>query len=136
GFDQSKFASVEGHGSVNFRHIPFNDNEVGNAYIRCASELFSLVKNRIREGKTGGCQIQVVFPDKGNTMLLNGLSAMLKTASLESPKISWQVIMVDAGMDGLVVLKKVDADASRFTNKVIYHTEEIDLTRSLSELDK
>src|SRR5690606_7694501 len=73
GFDQSGFTSVEGQGSVNFRNIPFNDDEVGNAYLGCASEVFSLVKDRIRDGNPGGCLIQVVFPNKGDTVLLNGL---------------------------------------------------------------
>ncbi|MFC5743592.1 non-ribosomal peptide synthetase [Dyella tabacisoli] len=43
--------------------------------------------------------IQVVVPCDGEGALLAGLSGMLRTAQLENPRLSGQVIQVDAGQD-------------------------------------
>ena len=46
-------------------------------------------------GSTGRSHVQLVVPGTADAMLLSGLAAMLRTAHLENPAITGQVVMVD-----------------------------------------
>ncbi|MDF4004937.1 SDR family NAD(P)-dependent oxidoreductase, partial [Luteibacter sp. PPL552] len=63
------------------------------AALRLLEELASLV------AVPGRHRIQVVVPTDGERHLLAGLGGLLRTASLENPRIAGQLIEVDAGQD-------------------------------------
>lgn len=77
-----------------------------------AVQLFEEIK-QLLHSKTGGHTfIQVAVPALNEPQLLSGLTGLLKTAELENPKLTGQLIELDTGMsasDLYKILEETDA---------------------------
>ena len=94
------------------RNIAERCSEVGLA-------CFELVKKILKGKPSGKVFIQVVIPNKPEETLFAGLSGLLKTASLENPQITGQIIltMPKISVDELSI--RLLADKTRHQDKIV-----------------
>ena len=64
-------------------------------YTEYAVRCFEVIKNIIEKKPQGKVLIQLVIPSTGEQSLFVGLSGLLKSATLENPKIIGQIIQID-----------------------------------------
>ncbi|MEX3628067.1 MAG: amino acid adenylation domain-containing protein [Burkholderia sp.] len=76
-------------------------------YGRVLRELFELVKAQAQAAQA--CLLQVLVPASGQAALLSGLSGLLRTATLEFPRLSTQLLAFDAVPAGLPALLEANA---------------------------
>ncbi|MEX3556246.1 MAG: beta-ketoacyl synthase N-terminal-like domain-containing protein, partial [Burkholderia gladioli] len=76
-------------------------------YGRVLRELFELVKAQAQAAQA--CLLQVLVPASGQAALLSGLSGLLRTATLEFPRLSTQLLAFDAAPAGLPALLEANA---------------------------
>ncbi|MEX3547625.1 MAG: amino acid adenylation domain-containing protein [Burkholderia sp.] len=76
-------------------------------YGRVLRELFELVKAQAQAAQA--CLLQVLVPTSGQAALLSGLSGLLRTATLEFPRLSTQLLAFDAAPAGLPALLEANA---------------------------
>ncbi|MEO8382098.1 MAG: SDR family NAD(P)-dependent oxidoreductase [Acidobacteriota bacterium] len=67
-------------------------------YSAHARACFERVQTILRDRPSGRVLVQVVVPDHEEQSLLSGLSGLLRTAALENPRFSGQVLLVPAGV--------------------------------------
>ena len=86
-----------------------------------ATKVFEEIQIILKDKPTGNVLIQIVAPNQGEAQLCSGLAGLLKTARLENPRISGQVIEVDPTEDifGLIAKLKENSRAP-FDNQIWY----------------
>ena len=86
-----------------------------------AAKVFEEIQTILKDKPTGNVLIQIVAPNQGEAQLCSGLAGLLKTARLENPRISGQVIEVDPAEDisGLIAKLKENSRAP-FDNQIWY----------------
>ncbi|PCE28606.1 hypothetical protein BWP39_00005, partial [Paraburkholderia acidicola] len=88
-------------------HIDSAQESPARWYGRVLGELFDLVKAQTQAAQP--CLLQVVVPSRGQAELLSGLSGLLRTATLEFPRLSTQLLEFDAAPVGLAGLLQDNA---------------------------
>ncbi|MEX3611468.1 MAG: amino acid adenylation domain-containing protein [Burkholderia sp.] len=76
-------------------------------YRRVLGELFDLVKAQAQAVQA--CLLQVLVPASGQATLLSGLSGLLRTATLEFPRLSTQLLAFDTAPVKLAALLEANA---------------------------
>ena len=72
-----------------------------------AAQVFEEVQSILKDKPAGRILIQIVIPNQGEHQLLGGLSGLLKTAALENPKLTGQIIEVDPREDSGEIAAKL-----------------------------
>ncbi|MCG8569833.1 MAG: type I polyketide synthase, partial [Spirochaetes bacterium] len=72
-----------------------------------ALKLFNIIQEIFRNKEKGRILFQVVIPGIEDTGILSSLSAILKTAHLESPKLTWQLIEMENIEDNKEIIKRL-----------------------------
>ncbi|MGD0832753.1 MAG: beta-ketoacyl reductase, partial [Terracidiphilus sp.] len=83
---------------VLLREIPETNSEpnLARLFSNCAVACFEQIQAILRNKPTGKVLLQIVVPSDGPKAVLAGLSGLLKTAALESPQITGQLIIIPA----------------------------------------
>ncbi|MGY0063721.1 SDR family NAD(P)-dependent oxidoreductase [Streptomyces sp. LZ34] len=77
-----------------------------------AEQLFTEVREILAARPTHDVLLQVVVPGSPEHRVYGGLSGLLKTAQLENPKLTPQLIAMDPPFDAPAAVARVDAEAS------------------------
>ena len=75
--------------------IPSSEEFSPSSYEACTLAIFNNLQKLLAEQHNRASLVQIVIPNDSNTPLLEGVSAMLKTAQAEFSKLRVQVIVVD-----------------------------------------
>ncbi|WP_186032535.1 SDR family NAD(P)-dependent oxidoreductase [Burkholderia gladioli] len=94
-------------------------------YVAAADALFAIVRERLADVASGECLFQLLRVEDGTAgaACLDGLGALLRTASIENPRFATQSIRIDAAdaTDGETLLALLDANArERDSREIAY----------------
>ncbi|OEJ69007.1 hypothetical protein BEN30_04620 [Magnetovibrio blakemorei] len=81
-------------------------------YTRLAEQVLSALQGLAKSCGTTTIQVQLVLPDGEGLAPLSGLIGMLRSAGFEYPNLSGQVILVQPGVDPLVLASRLAAASS------------------------
>ena len=70
-------------------------------------QAFEEIQRILKTKPRGNVLIQIVVPAQKEPQLLSGLTGLLKTAQLENPKLSGQLIEVEDGIDAQAIIEKL-----------------------------
>jgi polyketide synthase PksN len=113
------------------------DGEAGDVARRFGNHAGMLLEliQEILEGKPrGSVLLQVVIPSEGEGWLLSGLSGLMKTAQMESPKLIPQLIGVESGDTAATLLQKLRQNSHRRTDAVVRYQSGTRFVARFSEL--
>ena len=86
------------------------------------AQIFGEIQNIFKDQLEGQVLFQIVVPNHGESQLHSGISGLLKTARLENPRFTGQLIEVDPNeaLEGLVVKLEENArvDAGRYPDQI------------------
>ncbi len=97
GLDSVDALRLQAHLPYARRLVMEEDKDTATLYELAAAALLDAIQSLV--GQPGKHLIQVLVPCDGDLQMLQGLSGMLRTAQLESPRIVGRVIAVEAGQD-------------------------------------
>jgi acyl transferase domain-containing protein/enoyl-CoA hydratase/carnithine racemase/SAM-dependent methyltransferase len=80
---------------------------------------FERIKDILQRKPEGKVLVQIVIPDHEEQAILSGLSALLKTARLENPRLIGQIILVPAGVTAVKLGRHLQDEKSSGLDTVI-----------------
>ncbi|MCX8131438.1 MAG: SDR family NAD(P)-dependent oxidoreductase [Clostridia bacterium] len=96
-----------------------NEQDLDQRYKNYTTQVFGEIQSILGGKSPGKTLIQIVVPVQNEGQLLTGLSGLLKTASLEDPKIMGQLIEVDSVEDAPGIVTKLKESGLRLMEKRI-----------------
>ena len=79
---------------IKFKTLVTDQKTLAEEFEACATQIFEDIRQILQTKPTGNILLQVVVSVRGPKQVFSGLSGLLKTASLENPKLLGQVIEV------------------------------------------
>ena len=112
-----------------------NGDDIGRRYQTYAVNLLSEIQGIMNDKPQGDVLIQVVVPNMEEKQYLTGLSAVLKTARLENPRLIGQVIGIDPadGMDSF--LDKLQENRLSPQDSEVVYLNQRRYVKQLDEID-
>ncbi len=92
---------------------------VSDRFSNYALVCFEKIKSIIKDKPLGKVLVQFVIANNQNETLLVGLSGLLKTAALENPQITGQIILVVPNISSQELVSHLQADKTRYQDKII-----------------
>ncbi|MCP5005747.1 MAG: SDR family NAD(P)-dependent oxidoreductase, partial [Planctomycetes bacterium] len=92
----------------NCRDFESNQDQIETRFTECATCCFEIIRNFLERKPQGKVLFQILVPNTREQSLFVGLSGLLKTASLENPKIVGQLIQVEPGGNGEAQAEKLE----------------------------
>jgi len=91
-----------------------NETSIATRFTEHAVRCFDLLQERLKSKLQGNLLVQIIVPNVGEEVLFSGLSGLLKTAALENPKITGQLIQVDVDepLENLITLLQENKNSS------------------------
>ncbi len=86
-----------------------------------AAACFERVQAILLRKPQGSLLVRIIVPDHQEQALLAGLSGLLKTAALENPRFSGQLILVPPDATAGTLAKLLDAEKSRSLDPLVRH---------------
>jgi polyketide synthase PksN len=98
------------------------ENSIEERFQSYAVKVFEKVQSILKEKPKGKVLIQIVVSTQNEQQLFSGLSGLLKTAQLESPKIVGQLIEVEQGIHSEELIAKLQENSRNpIDNQIRYH---------------
>lgn len=95
--------------------------DIGERFLTYAGQVLTEIKKILKQKPKNDILIQIVVSDQKQKRLLVGLSGLLKTAQLENPKITGQLIEIEPEENKKVIIEKlVDNSHSPMDNQIRY----------------
>ena len=121
-FDDSIKSAVETRmPGVDCIRLNTKANDIANRYKTLAKKAFVEIRGIIGARPESDVLIQMVVPIEGEKQLFSGLSGLLKTASLEQPKIVGQLIVSEADAD--VIAERLNENRRRPKDREIRYQD-------------
>lgn len=110
--------------SIIVNSFSFDKNNMEKCYEEIVLSLFHIIKECMISRPKKDILIQVVIAHDSDSSMLNGLVGMIKTATIENPKIKTQLIEINKEMEADRLLKLLEADSLRLEDTHIRYTGE------------
>ncbi|MCP3923114.1 MAG: SDR family NAD(P)-dependent oxidoreductase, partial [Desulfobacterales bacterium] len=105
--EEALFESIEKDmKDVNLLAMSSNEKGTTERFKKYSLQIFEEIQRIIKEKPSGSVLIQVVISHGNKEKLLFGLSGLLKTAALENPKITGQIIELDNSEEIVKILQE------------------------------
>jgi len=108
--DRSSLETVRLEGVSLFR-LQSKIKNIGRRYQDIATQAFQTVKRLMEEKPAGKILLQILVPGLGENHIFSGLSALLKTAHQENPKIMGQLIEIDMKETEEGIIAKIEENS-------------------------
>ena len=92
---------------------------VAERFIEVAQACFEFIKKTLSSRPSGNVLVQIVVANQAESALFTALSGLLKTAELENPHITGQVILTTPGISSEELVMRLQADKTRHSDKII-----------------
>src|SRR5207248_2784943 len=92
---------------------------IAERYCDYALACFERIQTILQAKPQGKVLIQIVVPDHQEQALLAGLSGLLKTAALENPKLSGQLVLVSPDLTAEEVARQLEAEKAAVIDSVV-----------------
>jgi amino acid adenylation domain-containing protein len=102
------FYGLEPPEGVNFLQLQSREQSLEKRFPDILIQIFKTIRELIEEKTGEETLLQIFIPSRGEERLLHGLSGLLKTAHLENPKFSGQLIEVDPEERDEGLLRKIE----------------------------
>ena len=97
---------------------------IAERYCEHALACFELVQTILRSNAEGKVLVQIVVADHEEQALFAGLSGLLRTAALENPRLTGQLILVPAGMSASELGRRLEEEKSRGVEPRVRYRQE------------
>ena len=94
-------------GDIKYITLESDKKEIENRFQDYAVQAFKEVKSIIADKSAGKVLIQILIPFQGEKQVLSGLAGLLRTAALEYPQITGQLIELEPGWSFKEILTKL-----------------------------
>ena len=112
------------------------EKNMAETYREIASLCFDKTREVIKNKPKGKTHFQIVVSYTAENEILTGISGLFKTASLENPLISGQVILVDKNQTSEELIAKLRFNQTKPKETAIKYEGEKRLVKQLQEIEK
>ncbi|MFM7532345.1 MAG: SDR family NAD(P)-dependent oxidoreductase, partial [Rubrivivax sp.] len=108
--------------------------DIAQRYQRHARSLFDRLQKILQGKPTAAVLVQVIVPTLGDAQVHAGLAGLLRTARQENPKLTGQLIAVEAGVSAQELARQLQDNAQEPWQQEIRYQDHQRLVRAWSEL--
>ncbi|MBV9492689.1 MAG: SDR family NAD(P)-dependent oxidoreductase, partial [Acidobacteria bacterium] len=94
-------------------------NDPAQHYSLIAVTCFEQIQAILRGNRQGNVLVQVVVTDDEERVLVAGVSGLLRTATIENPRLQAQLILIPADMTAEALAARLEAEKARGTNPLV-----------------
>ncbi|WP_035094020.1 hypothetical protein, partial [Aquimarina macrocephali] len=98
---------------------------IADRYERHALSCFDYIRNILSNKPQGKIQIQIVIGNDKEQVIFTGLSGLLKTATLENPILTGQIILTDSEINAGALFLQLQENEKRFQDQVVKYDQDI-----------
>ena len=95
--------------------------DLAQRYCEVACDCFELVKTALESKPRGRTLIQLVIADDADAALLQGISGLFKTATIENPALTGQIIITANAGDSNALVEQLQAESNERRSGIVRH---------------
>nr|WP_275522506.1 SDR family NAD(P)-dependent oxidoreductase [Streptomyces oceani] len=111
--------ALESRGGARVVRLESDAPDVDGRFSDHALRLFGVVREVLAERAHHGVCVQVVVPADGESSVWSGLAGVVRTAGLENPRVTGQVVLVESWEDARRVAAWVEAERAASEDAVV-----------------